>query len=70
MLRRKTYGFRPAVNSSLVQAPACSLRLMPRPRPAWPSAVSISAKRMAISVIGFWRPVSTLASLIGVFSGS
>ena len=30
----------------------------------------ISANRNTISVIGFWRPVSTFASLIGAFSGS
>lgn len=38
--------------------------------PEWPSVVSISANRKATSVIGFWRPVSTLASLIGVARGS
>ena len=37
--------------------------------PSWPLSVRISANRMAISVIGFCRPVSTLASLIGVASG-
>jgi hypothetical protein len=31
--------------------------------------VRISAKTKAISVSGFWRPVSTLASLTGVASG-
>jgi hypothetical protein len=32
--------------------------------------VRISANSSATSVIGFWRPVSTLASLIGVASGT
>jgi hypothetical protein len=31
--------------------------------------VRTSANSIAISVIGFWRPVSTFASLIGVASG-
>jgi hypothetical protein len=34
-----------------------------------PSRVRISAKMKAISVSGFCRPVSTLASLTGVASG-
>ncbi len=33
------------------------------------TADSISTKRIAISVIGFWRPVNTFASLIGLASG-
>src|SRR5262245_55660439 len=37
--------------------------------PSWPSRVRISAKMKAISVSGFCRPVSTLASLTGVASG-
>ena len=38
--------------------------------PWWPSSVLTSAKRKAISVMGFCRPVSTLASLTGTSSGS
>src|SRR5262245_52092620 len=37
--------------------------------PWWPSRVPISANTNAISVSGFCRPVSTLASLTGVASG-
>ena len=37
--------------------------------PLWPCSLSISANRNATSVSGFWRPVSTLASLIAVLSG-
>src|SRR5882757_3901946 len=37
--------------------------------PAWPDTVLISANSIATSVIGRCRPVSTLASLIGVASG-
>src|SRR6187402_2806751 len=39
------------------------------PRPWWPSREVSSAKTKATSVRGFCRPVSTLASLIGVFNG-
>ena len=36
--------------------------------PLWPCSVVISANRKTTSVMGFWRPVNTLASLIGVAS--
>ena len=38
--------------------------------PVCPFSVVTSTNRNATSVIGFCRPVSTLASLIGVASGS
>src|SRR5215207_2364098 len=37
--------------------------------PSWPSSVRTSANNKATSVMGFCRPVNTLASLIGVASG-
>ena len=38
--------------------------------PLWPCSVVISAKRKTTSVMGFWRPVNTFASLMGTASGS
>src|SRR5215216_6831511 len=37
--------------------------------PSWPSSVRTSATNKATSVMGFCRPVNTLASLIGVARG-
>ena len=38
--------------------------------PWWPCSVFTSTKSSTVSVSGFWRPVSTLASLTGLSSGS
>ena len=38
--------------------------------PLWPCSVVISAKRKTTSVMGFWRPVNTFASLIGTATNS
>jgi hypothetical protein len=38
--------------------------------PAWPCSVTTSTNSSTVSVNGFWRPVSTFASLTGVSSGS
>ena len=37
--------------------------------PWWPCSVSTSTNSSTVSVSGFWRPVSTLASLTGLSSG-